>query len=491
MMFKRIGCTRCGALAVVVSFGASCIPVVEPPAVTGPQGESDLAVTAGTETPSVVEGSPVTLEAMATGGTPPYVYRWDQNAGPSDVDLSETDVTSASLTIDALDEVGRYVFRVVVTDSDGFTESAFVAVEVEAGLSVAAEAESSEVFQGMTGVLTATTERGMPPITFAWEQESGPDDLDLTDVTTATLITPPFVVPGEYIFRVIASDTGGFESAAEVSVNVLPAVTVDVPEFAIAGEPTEITVTIETAAQGLTFLWEVATGSATFDDETAQNPMLTTEVDETVELMLTVTIPTEDGGSVAAGVELLVVSIVDERPQVLIETSLGEFTIELDRVATPLHAANFLFYVDTDFYADVLFHRIACTPDPESGECEPFVAQGGGYQRVDGELVRQEPTREPVPSEAAEGQTSLARFDVALALSGDPDSGTSQFFISLRDDNEFVSVEDFTVFGRVVDGTIVIDAMALVEVTENSTLPGEVSLPVEDVIILRMTRVLP
>jgi peptidyl-prolyl cis-trans isomerase A (cyclophilin A) len=185
------------------------------------------------------------------------------------------------------------------------------------------------------------------------------------------------------------------------------------------------------------------------------------------------------------------VSIADERPRVLVETSLGEFTIELDRVATPLHTANFLFYVDTGFYTDTLFHRIVCTPDAETGECDPFVAQGGGYQRIDGELVLQEPTRDPVASEAGEGQTSMAKYAVSLGLaSGDPDSGASQFFVSLRDGIEFSGVEDFTVFGTVVDGTDVIDAMADVEVTENIAPPGEVSLPVEDVIILRMARIL-
>ncbi|MCH8244174.1 MAG: peptidylprolyl isomerase, partial [Planctomycetes bacterium] len=191
------------------------------------------------------------------------------------------------------------------------------------------------------------------------------------------------------------------------------------------------------------------------------------------------------GSTVDVKRELQVVSVTTETPRVVLETTLGSFTIELDARETPLHTANFLFYVDTGFYVDVLFHRVVNMP-------EPFIIQGGGFKREDGELTFQDPTRDPIASESA-GQAALALHDVALALSGsNTASGTSQFFVSLVDENDFPGVEGFTVFGRVVDGFDTIDAIAAVETESNPLAPaGEVSLPVEDVIILSATRLLP
>ncbi len=493
-MTSNRGFQRAGTGVILAVLGiASCIPAGEGTGGGRPQGESDLAVTASTDSPQVVEGVAVTLTATAAGGTLPYLFRWDQNDGPVDLDLEAIDVTSATLTTEPLDEIGRYVFRVIVTDAEGLTDTDFVAVEVTEGIAVEVDTETLEVFEGMTATFAATTERGVPPFAFRWELASGPVDLDLSEATSATLTTEPFAAAGEYTFAVTVTDAGGFEATAEVMIEVRPAVTAAEPELAIAGEPVELTVTVETETEGLTFLWEVVSGAAAFDDDTAQNPMLTTTADETVELLLTVTIPTEAGPAVQTTRELQVVSVAEEHPRVLLETNLGEFTVELDREATPRHTANFLFYIDTGFYTDMLFHRVACEVDSDSGDCVPAILQGGGYQRVDGELELQDPPREPVASEAAEGQTSLARYEVSLALAGnDPDSGTSQFFISLREDNEFFGVENFTVFGRVVEGTEVIDAIAGVETEENPVIPtGEVSLPVEDVIILRTIRILP
>ena len=493
MLSKPLGGRFFGSAAVTAVCLTSCIPAGDGTGVVRPQGESNLAVTASTDSPQVVEGAAATLTATAAGGTPPYLFRWDQNDGPVDLDFEAIDVTSATLTTEPLDEIGRYVFRVIVTDAEGFTDTDFMVVEVTAGIAVEVDTETPEVFEGMTVRFTATTERGVPPFAFEWELTSGPVALDLAAATSATLTTEPFTTAGQYSFSVTVTDADGFTATDDVTIEVRPAVTVAEPELAIAGEPVELTVTVETETEGLTFLWEVVGGEAAFNDDTAQNPALTTTADETVELLLTVTIPTEEGPAVETTRELYVVSVTEEHPRVLIETNLGDFTVELDREATPRHTTNFLFYVDTGFYTNMLFHRVVCETDPDTGVCVPAILQGGGYRRVDGELELQEPTRDPVVSEAAEGQTSLARYEVSLALGGDDsDSGTSQFFISLREDNEFFGVEDFTVFGLVVGGTDVIDTIAGVETEENPVIPtGEVSLPVEDVIILQATRILP
>ncbi|MCH7808369.1 MAG: peptidylprolyl isomerase [Planctomycetes bacterium] len=184
-----------------------------------------------------------------------------------------------------------------------------------------------------------------------------------------------------------------------------------------------------------------------------------------------------------------VVSILDLKPRVLIETNFGDITLELEGEAAPLHTANLLQYVDEAFYDGLLFHRNACTLDTASGECDPFVLQGGGFERVDGELERREATQDPVPSEADNGLSNAEVYSVALALSGgDPQSGTTEFFINLGD-NSFLDDTDFTVFASVVDGTDVVDAIVATERTTSPLPPQEESLPVEDVVIERMIRV--
>jgi peptidyl-prolyl cis-trans isomerase A (cyclophilin A) len=129
---------------------------------------------------------------------------------------------------------------------------------------------------------------------------------------------------------------------------------------------------------------------------------------------------------------------------------------------------------------------------PVDGRCEePFVLQGGGFKRIDGDLEAVETPRDPVPSEADNGLSNSAVYSVALALAGgDADSGTTQFFINLKD-NSHLDEQDFTVFGIVVDGLDVVDTIVDTERTASPVIPGEVSLPLEDVIMERITRVGP
>jgi cyclophilin family peptidyl-prolyl cis-trans isomerase len=250
-----------------------------------------------------------------------------------------------------------------------------------------------------------------------------------------------------------------------------------------------LSATLGTQPGVTTFLWNVTFGDASLINPASANPTLTTSAPGTVRLRLTTTISSSIGPPVTAKREFDIASVVDLTPRVLIETNFGDITIELDGEAAPLHMANILLYVDDGFYAGTLFHRSACSPDAESGECEPFVLQGGGYQRVDGELEAVAVTRDPVPSEPDNGLSNGVLYSVALALnSGDADSGTTQFFINLSEDNSFLDDQEFTVFGQVVNGTTVVDEIAALETVASPIIPGEVSLPVEDVIMVRVTR---
>ena len=115
---------------------------------------------------------------------------------------------------------------------------------------------------------------------------------------------------------------------------------------------------------------------------------------------------------------------------------------------------NFLRYVDAGFYTDTVFHRVI----------PKFVVQGGGFTPE----LDLKPTFEPTPIETKNGLTN-DRGAVAMARMDDKDSATSQFFINL-DDNEQLNRGGFrfgyTVFGRVVEGMNVVDAIARVQTSK-------------------------
>ena len=109
----------------------------------------------------------------------------------------------------------------------------------------------------------------------------------------------------------------------------------------------------------------------------------------------------------------------------------------------------------------------------------------------DGELVKQEPTRDPVMSEADNGLSNGVVNTVSLALNpGNANSGTTQFFINL-DDNSFLDEQGFTVFATLIEGEDVLDAVFEIAREANPVVNGEMSLPVQDVIMERVTRIAP
>jgi cyclophilin family peptidyl-prolyl cis-trans isomerase len=151
-----------------------------------------------------------------------------------------------------------------------------------------------------------------------------------------------------------------------------------------------------------------------------------------------------------------------------VETSLGEFIIELDSENAPLTVANFAEYVEDDFYDGTIFHRVV--PD--------FVVQGGGFTP---DLVEKE-TRPPILNESFNGLSNL-RGTVAMARKDDPDSATAQFFINLVDNPGLDATPDtagYAVFGEVIEGMDVIDDIAAVSTEERN---GFTDVPVEDVVI--------
>jgi cyclophilin family peptidyl-prolyl cis-trans isomerase len=136
--------------------------------------------------------------------------------------------------------------------------------------------------------------------------------------------------------------------------------------------------------------------------------------------------------------------------RVRVETTLGSFVIELDAQRSPLTVANFLEYVKAGHYTDTLFHRVIGN----------FVVQGGGY---DAKYV-EKPTRAGAPNESGNG-LSNRRGTVGLARTGDPHSGTAQFYVNLADNAALdpqPSRWGYAVFGRIVDGMRVVDDIGAV-----------------------------
>ena len=171
------------------------------------------------------------------------------------------------------------------------------------------------------------------------------------------------------------------------------------------------------------------------------------------------------GMFVAIGAMQASVVAQSKSPVVVITTSMGEITVQLDAEKAPLSVANFLEYVKSGHYNGTIFHRVI----------KGFMVQGGGMTAD----MREKPTRAPIKNEAANGLKN-ERGTLAMARTGEVDSATSQFFINTGTKNAFLDhkVRDYgyAVFAKVVGGMDVVDKIESVK-----TAPGDV--PVEPVVI--------
>jgi peptidyl-prolyl cis-trans isomerase A (cyclophilin A) len=146
----------------------------------------------------------------------------------------------------------------------------------------------------------------------------------------------------------------------------------------------------------------------------------------------------------------------DENPVVELDTSLGKITIELDAKKAPISVENFLKYVDKGFYDGLVFHRVI-------SEKSPQMIQGGGMSDVNGQLRPKRPEFDPIKNESTNGLSNV-RGSIAMARTANPNSATSQFYIN-HQDNLFLdrSGGGYAVFGKVIGGMDVVDAIAKVE----------------------------
>ena len=136
--------------------------------------------------------------------------------------------------------------------------------------------------------------------------------------------------------------------------------------------------------------------------------------------------------------------------QVDLRTSAGTVRIELDEAKAPASVANFLDYVRKGHYDGTIFHRVI----------KGFMIQGGGFDAG----MKQRPTAAPIENEANNGLKNL-KYTLAMARTSDPHSASAQFFINTVD-NDFLNFRSptaqgwgYAVFGKVIAGTEVVDAI--------------------------------
>lgn len=140
-------------------------------------------------------------------------------------------------------------------------------------------------------------------------------------------------------------------------------------------------------------------------------------------------------------------------PKVVISTSEGDITLELNEEKAPKTVANFLSYVKDGFFDSTVFHRVI----------KGFMIQGGGFALEESGEIKQKPTKAPVENEAKNGLKN-AKGTIAMARTSDPHSATAQFFINHGDNSnlDYPSFDGwgYAVFGNVTEGMDVVEKIA-------------------------------
>ena len=160
-------------------------------------------------------------------------------------------------------------------------------------------------------------------------------------------------------------------------------------------------------------------------------------------------------------------------PKVVLETNYGNMTLELFMKEAPLSVDNFLSYVREGFYDGTIFHRVI----------KGFVLQAGGMN----EEMKQKVQKDAIKNEATNGLKNK-KYTLSMARTSAINSGTSHFFINLRDNTSLDHYPNdptkfgYAVFGKVVDGLDVVDKIALVEVTTKGRFEN---VPVKPVTITK------
>jgi len=517
----------CGSVALLAACDVNPFDVLpaapnpfNPMPVTAP-----LTVDAGNDLFATQEQT-LTLEATASGGSPPYIFRWNVELVPDDpLELLDGVIPlladNNQPTIDTVPfDIGQYVYRIRVTDSTGRTAVDFVMIDVaETPLRVTIAESGDDADVPLSAVaaeaFTLTADTNMTgDFTYIWAQIDGPnaefsnDDQQSIEVTASE--------PGELVIRVTVQQDGGGAAFVDVRVDVVQGdsflVRVEQPDLLLLGEADSLTANISNDtvdADALSYSWEVVDGrDVVFSSPDARTTDVTSNVLQTIEVRVTAS-GTVNGRARENSENVVLVVLPDLNPEFIMTVSSlnagvsGNVTFAFDAQAAPKTVANIVRYIDDAFYNDTLWHRVVTRTGMQSpggvvGADIPFVAQFGGFRRA-GDVVERLDVRDPVVSENETSLGSTPRT-IAVALSGgNPDSGTSQIFVNVSD-NSNIETDDvnhvdldsqgFTAFGRVVEGFGLIEAMfdAQVDNADTADGPSLTNVPVDDITILVFRR---
>ena len=161
------------------------------------------------------------------------------------------------------------------------------------------------------------------------------------------------------------------------------------------------------------------------------------------------------------------------KPEVVLETTLGDIVLRLDPERSPITVANFLEYVDSGHYDGTIFHRVI----------PRFMIQGGGFTP---KMKEQQP-RDPIVNES-KNRWHNERGTIAMARTNDPDSATAQFFINVKMNLPLdyrMGRAGYAVFGEVIDGMATVDAITYQPTT---TVGQHADVPIDPIIIKRARR---
>lgn len=231
--------------------------------------------------------------------------------------------------------------------------------------------------------------------------------------------------------------------------------------FTITG--TNLATAVSFSATGCDGLAVLAGGSATQQTVTC-----------TPNQALSVRLAASVGGSEIYGSAALAVP----KPRVTLTTTAGSIVIELEPGVVKATVDNFLAYTNAGFYNGTIFHRV--TP-PSVGY---VIVQGGGFTGVAGTaLTAKAATRPAIALETNKGLSNV-RGTIVMARTPQPDSATSQFYFNKSENAffDFASAADpgYAVFGHIVSGMAVIDAMSVVA---TRTVGANGDVPVTDIVL--------
>ncbi len=392
---------------------------------------------------------------------------------------------------------GRYLVRLTVTDDRGGIATTTTTVTANIPPTAAftsdpqLDGNGREIPQAFTFDASGSTDTDGQVMLFTWDFGDG------SAVETGAVVLHTFPNPGEFtVTLTVTDDLDGTDTLAQEidATGTDPFISTTSVEFGVV----DTNVTLRLDGFNFTANPTVRLTSTSNPDIVASNVTLLS--DEGVEATFNLAgAPLGRRSIVLTDTAARTTTLTDgfkvvTATRVRMTTSLGDIVLELDPVAAPNTVANFFQYVSDGFYDGTVFHRVVNTPNP-------FVIQGGAFTSLgtgaDPRLTEKTP-RAAIDSEANNGRSNI-RGTIAMALRGqDADSATDQFFINVADNTNLDNgPPPFTVFGNVVEGLAVADAIVAVPVAtvnvqalQNGTLTTTSfdNVPVTDVTVVRAER---